>query len=592
MQKSYLRTILLAACFAALFTGCNKSNELPSGTVKEVIDNLVTKLYRTLPPTQLDTISNEYILRLLTDKDKEILSKKFWTFDVNVPVIVSLMRDRDQEVVPFWIEASGFKLTQFQVKNDEYEYEVWQKEFPAGQVGLGINGFDKHRPVYFITVAPQNEKDKLKITNVNPRYALGVMDLNEFTYHDWDELKLKFLSVELKDQVLFTTVRGRAREAHLVNAFRTTDTPSSTKPDQVVLTWSGDPKTTMDIQWRTSPEVKSGKVKYWEKGGIDTFYVDASVFKMEDRLLRNDRFVNRFTANLNYLDAGQAYQYVLASKSGWSQPAEFTTAPLNEEDFSFIWFGDTHHSEAWGDMAKKSLKRHPETAFFSVVGDLVTTGLHRDEWDKLWDYSDSVFTGKPLMPVPGNHDSQDGLGAWMYKEMFSLPDNGPKKQPSEMTYAFNYEHALFLMMDATLPIHAQTAWMEQQLKNSDAKWKFVMLHFPPYNYDNSYDEIIKEWCSLFDKYHVDMVMSGHMHYYLRTKPMFNEQPVSSPAKGTIYTVSIGIPGELEYWLAEEYAAVRMKEGPLYQHIAIKGNTLSYKCYDPDGNVKDQLVIKK
>jgi hypothetical protein len=45
------------------------------------------------------------------------------------------------------------------------------------------------------------------------------------------------------------------------------------------------------------------------------------------------------------------------------------------------------------------------------------------------------------MPVPGNHDSQDGLGAWMYKEMFSLPENGPTGQPSEMTYAFNYQNA-------------------------------------------------------------------------------------------------------------------------------------------------------
>ena len=586
--------IVCIACLTAIFSGCKKDSQNKLGTVKEVVDEAVTKLYKTLTPAQLDTISDQYILQFLSENDKEVLATKFWTFRANVPVTVSLMRHTGQKVIPFWVEKSGFRKTSMIVRNEEYEYEVWQKDFPEGNVGLGINGFDKHREVYFISVAPQNKEDQLQITDVTPaQYALDTLEVGAFTYHDWDGLVITELPAALKGQVLFTTVRGRAREAHLVNAFRKTDTPSGTNPDQVMLTWSGNPETTTDIQWRTSPEVKSGRVKYWGDGKTDTLFADASVFKMEDRLLQNDRFVNRFTAKLTNLSPGTTYHYALNSNNGsWSRPALFKTAPSKKDDFSFIWFGDTHYSKIWGDMAKKSLKRHPETAFFSIAGDLVSTGLHRDEWDKLWDYSDSVFTSKPLMPVPGNHDSQDGLGAWMYKEMFSLPENGPGKQPTEMSYAFNYQNALFLMMDVTLSVPAQTAWIEEKLKNSTAKWKFVMFHFPPYNFEEPYDEIMKEWCSLFDKYHVDMVMSGHMHYYLRTKPMFNNKAVASPAKGTIYTMSISIPGKQERWPNEDYALVRYKDGPLYQHIAIKGNSLSYTCYDPDGHVKDQLLINK
>jgi hypothetical protein len=119
-----------------------------------------------------------------------------------------------------------------------------------------------------------------------------------------------------------------------------------------------------------------------------------------------------------------------------------------------------------------------------------------------------------------------------------------------------------------------------------------MFHFPPYNFEEPYDEIKKEWCTLFDKYHVDMVMNGHMHYYLRTQPINGDKAVATPAEGTIYTMSISIPGKQVRWPDEEYAVVRYKDGPLYQHIAINGNTLSYKCYDPEGNVKDELVIKK
>jgi predicted phosphodiesterase len=588
---SLKNVLYLFLCITML--SCQKQQPV-SGSVKNVVDNVVTRLYKDLNEKQLDTLSDRYIMTFLTKEEKEVLATKFWTFDVNVPATVSLMRDTAQSVVPFWITERGFKKTGMIVKNEEYTYEVWQKDFDKGKVELGINGFDKHRPVYFISVGAQKKGDDLKITNVYPsEFRLMTMKQGAFTYHDWDGLILTQVPAELSGQVLFTTVRGRAREAHLVSAFRKTQTPSSAIPDQVLLTFSGDPKTTMNIQWRADKAVEEGIVKYWQEQGGDTLTVKGTGFKMEDRLLQNDRFVNRFTARLDKLQPGTKYFYKVGATSGkWSPVADFRTEPANNNGFSFIWFGDTHKSQIWGDMAQKSLKRHPEIAFYDIAGDLVSTGLNRDEWDELWQHSGNVFSYKPLMAVPGNHDSQDGLGAGMYQEMFSLPENGPKGFPKEMTYAFNYQDALFVMIDATLSVPGQTAWLEEKLRTSNAKWKFVFFHFPPYNFVEPYDEIRKEWGTLFDKYHVDMVMSGHMHYYLRTKPMNNGKAMASPAQGTIYTMSISIPGKQEEWLPEDYAVKRYPDGPLYQHISMKGNTLIYKCYNPEGEVKDSFEIVK
>ena len=590
----FFKSVTLSILIFLLIISCKKAPATNNATVKSVIDNTVTSLYKKLTPAQLDTISEPYVLNFLSKEDKEVLSTKFWTFEANVPVTVSLMHDTAQNSMPFWVAESGFKKTGMFVKNEHQTYEVWQKNFDAGHIGLGINGFDKHRPVYFISVAPTKPEDVLKVTNVYPaQYSLETMKVGAFTYHDWDSLILTEVPESLVGQVLFTTVRGRAREAHLTGAFRKTLTPSSDQPDQIMLTWSGDPKTTMDVQWRTNMSVKEGLVKYWKTGSKDTLTTKAAAFKMEDRLLQNDRYVQKFTANLTNLEAGTAYNYKVGTASGkWSELANFKTESGKKEGFSFIWFGDTHHSPIWGDMAKKAFQRHPEAEFYSIAGDLVSTGLHRDEWDDLWSHPGKVFSYKPLMPVPGNHDSQDGLGAWMYQEMFSLPKNGPKDLPAEMTYSFNYQDALFIMIDCTQPVAAQTTWIEAQLKNSKAKWKFVMFHFPPYNFVEPYDDIRAQWSSLFDKYHVDMVMNGHMHYYLRTKPMFNGKAVASPANGTIYTISISIPGKQEEWPAEDYAVVRYPDGPLYQHISMSGSKLIYRCLDPEGNVKDELVIEK
>jgi len=595
MKLNFSLKNLISSLFLIFVLGAAISDQTGhQETVNTVMDRVVTKLYRDLNAQQLAAINESFILGFLDKNEKHTLATKFWTFDVNVPVTVSLMRHNKQQEIPFWMIESGFKKTKMVVKNEEYDYEVWQKDFERGKVELGINGFDKHRPVYFISVAPQNSGENLKVTNAYPSaYPLSVMKKGAFIYHDWDGLVLTEVPEKLQGQILFTTVRGRAREAHLIDAFRKTEIPSSARPDQIMLTMSGDPKTTMDIQWRTKESLNTGIVRYWQKNSRDTLLAKAVSFKMEDRLLQNDRFVLRHTVKLGNLHPGTTYHYMVGSEqAGWSDTASFTTDKPGDEGFSFIWFGDTHKSEIWGDMAQKAWKRHPEISFFDIAGDLVTTGLNRDEWDELWKHSGNVFRSKPLMPVPGNHDSQDGLGAGMYQEMFSLPANGPEGLPKEMTYAFNYQDALFVMLDATLSVPAQTAWLEEKLKKSTAKWKFVFFHFPPYNFVEPYDEIRREWCTLFDKYHVDMVMSGHMHYYLRTKPMNNGKTMSSAAEGTIYTMSISIPGKQEQWPDEEYAVKRYQDGPLYQHISMKGNILTYKCLNPEGVLKDAFEIVK
>lgn len=285
-------------------------------SVKEVMDDVITRLYQEVPSESYDSIDEEYMLNFLTKEEKEVLSTKYQYFKVNVPVRVSLMRSKGQQIIPFWLRDSGFVKTEGVVKNDEYEYEVWQKDFEAGWVNLGINGFDMHRVVYFITVGPVNPTDTLEISNYYPSdYSIETMQKGAFTYHDWSGLLITEFPEALAGQRLFTTVRGRAREAHVKGAFRETKYPSSLKPDQILLTWSEDPATSMDVQWRTSNEVPDGIVKYWKEGQSDTLISEASRFVVEDRMLFNDRYVHRFTAELDSLASGKNYNYIVGSSA-------------------------------------------------------------------------------------------------------------------------------------------------------------------------------------------------------------------------------------------------------------------------------------
>jgi hypothetical protein len=595
MHFNAIRSLLLA--FLAFIIGsCVKPTENPGAIrgLSETMDEVVTRLYGQFDRSALDTISEVFIHTYITPEEKEAFATQYWVMRVNVPAMVSLMRDAGQQDVPFWLQDAGFIKTEKVIRNVHSTYEVWQKEVPSGPIHLGINGFDKHRPVYFLSLTPKNAGDKLVIEPVFPaNQHIATLDVGAFTYHDWDGLTLTEVPQDMKGQQLLTTIRGRAREAHLIGAFRSTDFPSSPLPDQLMLTWSNSPANSVDIQWRTNASVTEGMVKYWKKGSTDTLTQVAQANVMEDRLLQNDRYIHRFTAEIQNLEPATSYAYLAGNPtSGWSSVESFRTADTQESPFSFVWFGDVHNTEKWGELIHQAEQRHADNRFYIIAGDLVNTGLHRDDWDQLFGYAGKTLSRRPLMAVPGNHDSQDGLGAWMFEEMFSYPDNGPTGLPSGRSYYFTYQNALFIMLDATLSVSAQSPWVEQVLRENPADWKFVVTHFPPYNAVEPYEHIIAEWVPIFDRHQVDMVMGGHFHYYMRSNPLINSEISREPTQGTRYVISIGTTGKNKEAEKGSYAEVQFAAQFLYQHMEITGRSLQYTVYDPEGKVRDQFSLTK
>jgi hypothetical protein len=563
-------------------------------TVAEAMDDIVTRLYASKTLDELYAIDQAQAHALLTPAEREALATRYWHFEVDVPVVVSLIRDKKQAVVPFWITEAGFQKTDLEMNNEHWNYEVWQKDFPAGHIGLGTNGLERHRIHYLVAVGPQRKGDTVTISKLFPEeWPMVTLRDGAHTYNDWSGLKLENVPEALTGHTLLTSIRGRARETALVGGFRKTEWPSSPTPDQVALTWSEDPTTTQTVQWRTSTAIDSGKVLY-RRAESEAPFMDAAAEHMviENRFLANDRYCHHFTATLRGLTPGVRYEYRVGTVGAWSGDYDFITAPDKPVPFSFIWFGDTHNDPVWGQMIQDAFKRHPGTAFFTIAGDVVDTGQWRDDWDQWFDVQGNVFAYRPVMPSLGNHDTIEGLGAQLYRDLFGLPLNGPKQLKPERAYSFEYSNALFLILDSQSPAEDQADWMEEQLKKSDATWKFAVYHFPPYNYGEGYPDIAKIWGDIYDRYHVDMAFEGHIHYYMRSKPFFGGKTVDDPNKGTIHVISIGTPNRARPIPEEPYAVTQGSGKPLYQAMDINGKRLVYRSYDKDGNVQDQMVIEK
>lgn len=589
------RALFLLACFLWLAS----SLAAEAASIKETMDEIVTRLLATMPEEKLVTLDEPAVQQFITQEERRVLATRYWCFDVNVPAVVSVMRHVEQAVTPYWLPEAGFTKTDLKVKNAEYEYEVWRKTVGAGRVELGINGFDKHRQHYFVSVGPQDPGAKIEVSNVYPdQFSVIETRLGAMIYHDWPGLVLTDVPESLRGQRLFTTIRGRAREAHLVQAFRKTPYPSSAQPDQVVLTWSEDPRTTQTIQWRTSPAVEDGVVRYREQALDDAPWTEARAARVtiEDRLVFNDRYNHRFTAALRDLKPSTTYSYSVGSATinQWSETSDFITAPDAPAPFTFVYLSDPHNSPVSGQVLAGAFERNPQTAFVTIAGDIVGTGQYRDDWDQFFGHSRDFLRQRPLLPAIGNHDAIDGLGADLYLSLFGLPANGPKQLQPERAYSITYSNALFVILDVTESLEAQTAWLEEQLAGTKAVWKFVILHFPPYAPGGGYPDIRQEWGPLFDKYHVDFVLAGHVHYYLRTYPLNAGKRVDSPAQGTIYMITIAQRGrEGELRSKPDYAEVAFLPGsPFYQTFAIDGNRLITRCCSMDGSVKDEVVIQK
>lgn len=598
----FKRLIAFAAVLAAAFSANAHDGVHPS--IHDTVSGIVQRLGGELGSEELVALSVDKAESLLTAEEREILSTQYLRFRVSVPVVVSVIRDARLGGEPFWLEDRGFEKTKLQAVVDRQEFDVWQKAFDAGEVGLGVNSLSGNGDHYFVAVRTRGGGDSLAISEMYPGYhTVGTVRRGVRVYCDDDET-LDSVSSELEGQTLIRGADDRCHEAQIIGVFLWTDYPSSEKPDHVVLTWSDDPRTTQTVQWRTNTSVGTGAVSYVEKAHYAT--VNPAPFKTASAVTKaletpdvvNDPAVHWHTATLTGLEPGTTYVYAVGdgSDGGWSELREFTTAPAGAVPFSFVYMGDAQNGlERWGSLIQNAYRHRPDAAFYVMAGDLVNRGNHRNEWDTLFQMAKGVYDRRPVVPALGNHEYQHGQEPELYLEHFTLPVNGPDSLAAEKAYAIRYSNALFVVLDSNLPAREQTEWLEEQLAGTDATWKFVVYHHPAYSSSPSRNnpEIRKLWGALFDKYHVDLALQGHDHAYLRTYPMKDEKRAESPADGTIYIVSVS--GTKYYDQGEfDYTEFGMKRVSTYQalDIQIHGDRLVYRSYDIDGHLRDEFVIEK
>jgi len=319
--------------------------------------------------------------------------------------------------------------------------------------------------------------------------------------------------------------------------------------------------------------------------------------------LLNDPTILRHRVQATGLRPDTRYAYAVGdgSPGGWGPSQSIRTAPAAPRDFGFLYLGDAQCGlERWGELLHAAVGRRPDAGFLLLAGDLVDRGNERSNWDHFFLRAAGAFESIPLMPAVGNHEYLD-RGPEIYRGTFDLPRNGPPGVDPNLAYAFEYSDAFVAVLDSTLALHdpsrarAQADWLDAALGRTRATWKFVTFHHPIYasHVTRENPPLGPAWVPIFDKHHVDLVLQGHDHAYLRTHPMREGRPVSTPAEGTVYVVAVSGEKFCEQ-RARDYTARGLTDLATYQTIdvEVRDRRLTYRSFDRDGREVDALVIRK
>jgi len=182
--------------------------------------------------------------------------------------------------------------------------------------------------------------------------------------------------------------------------------------------------------------------------------------------------------------------------------------------------------------------------------------------------------------VLGNHDVREGRQDQCQYPLFNMGGRNyyTLKQGDGLLDLF--------MLDSTDCDAAQIGWVEQQLKDSAARWKLVVLHHPLYSSGKKHgsDLFLREKLQpLFVRYGVNAVFSGHDHIYERTIPQ----------QGILYFVT-GAGGETRRGgvnLKSPFRAASYDEDNHFMLIEAEHERISFQAISETGRIIDRGVIE-
>lgn len=390
----------------------------------------------------------------------------------------------------------------------------------------------------------------------------------------------------------------------------------SRMPDRIVLTWTGDPKTTQSVTWRTSTVVGEQVAEIAEATHGPEFA------RATDRVIaQTTPFTSDLSNSLTHratftgLKPGTVYAYRVGDGHNWSEWFQFRTEPAEPEPFSFVYFGDAQNDirSLWSRVLREAFRDAPRAAFLLHAGDLVNRANSDAEWGEWFGAATWINATVPVIATPGNHEyvkteQADGSETRAltpnWSASFTYPDHGPS-EVAQTAYYIDYGNLRVISLNSNENHETQRDWLDAVLAENDQQWTAVTFHHPVYSMGKDRDnkQLRELWKPIFDKHGVDIVLTGHDHTYGRSTLTGPNGTVGvndttgtravDGVTGTIYVVSVSGPKMYNLQDRKDVQIVRRAaDTQLYQVIVIDGDELRYEARTAIGTLYDAFTLRK
>ncbi len=228
-----------------------------------------------------------------------------------------------------------------------------------------------------------------------------------------------------------------------------------------------------------------------------------------------------------------AYWYALYDgDTPVSATAALRTAPPPDRPFRFVVYGDNRSDHLAHAEVVAGILAEPDVAFAVNTGDLVSDGEVEAQWTEFFAIEAELAARVPIWPTIGNHE-EDGGEVPIYDRLFVLPADAG----TEHYYTFTWGNSRFIVLDGHVEVEPwylcllqlkpydgcftrdQDAFLRRELEaaaiDASVEHVFVITHVGPYSSKEgrSGSPQMRAWLDTFRELGVDVVFSGHDHYY-------------------------------------------------------------------------------
>ena len=261
--------------------------------------------------------------------------------------------------------------------------------------------------------------------------------------------------------------------------------------------------------------------------------------------------------------------------------------PMQEGSIRFLVIGD---SGTGGGSQRRVAQRIAQVhqlfpfEFALMLGDNLYGGESAGDYRRKFEepYAPLLDAGVKFYAALGNHDDPSQR---FYKN-FNM--NG------ERYYTFKAPKpgigsrggARFFALDSNYMVKEQLEWLEKELAGSGSEWKIAFFHHPPYASGmHGSDEILKNQLEpIFLKHGVNVVFTGHEHFYERIKPQKGIQYFVEGSSAKLRKGDINPRSGL--------TAFGYDEGYTFMLVEVVGDEMHFQTVNEDGRSIDSGVVRK